>query len=154
MNESLENDLCQRLCEVLDPLKIDDPVPDTDDYRHVLSSLEIFITHAVREIHDDFAWESLDGILPVESTKKGPREVELWGGAYLVSDQSVLPIHVRLQVSAAAWEVGWMECYLGKRSRGRLVREEFYRVMSRMQSYSGEVSSIDWFYKIGFGEKV
>ncbi len=47
-----------------------------------------------------------------------------------------------------------MECYLGKRSRGRLVREEFYRVMSRMQSYSGEVSSIDWFYKIGFGEKV
>ena len=154
MNGSFEGDLCQRLCKVIGPLNMDDPVPDTDDFRYVLGSLESFISHAIREIHDDFAWEALDGILPVKSMKTGLGEVELWGGAYLVSDQTALPIHVRLQVSAAAWEFGWMECYLGKRSRGRLAREEFYRVMTRMQSYSGETSLIDWYYRIGFGEKV
>lgn len=154
LSETVENILCGRLIALLKPLDVGEAIPESEDCRHVLEALEYFVPHVISEIHAAFRGESLDGILPVEFRKTGAREVELWGGAYLITDQRVVPIHLRFQIDAASSEVSWMECYLGRRIRGTMDRDVFRRVMSWMQGYDGNSCSVDWYYKVGFGEKV
>ncbi|WDI39767.1 hypothetical protein [Bremerella sp. P1] len=157
MSNTVENELCARLSDLLKTMDVDEVVPESDDSRPILSALESFVSHVIREIHEDFQWESLDGILPVEFRKRGDREIELLGGAYLISDQTVVPIYLRLQIDSADREVCWMECYLGQRLHEKMARTShanLHKVLNQISSDEEKTSSIDWYYKVGFGEKV
>jgi hypothetical protein len=84
----------------------------------VLGGLEHLLPRILAEIHPYWGGESLDGFFLAEAKKLDHDKAELRGVCILISDQSITPFHVQMQLSASADEIDWMECRIGKRGGG------------------------------------
>jgi hypothetical protein len=99
---------------------------------------------------------SLDGIYPVLARKTGEGEMELFGQCILISDQTLTPLHLRLQVGPTEDEVSWLECRLGERGERGMVRTPYEsqdRAFKRLYALEGKADAIDWVYKVTFGRR-
>lgn len=122
----------------------------------MLTALEWFIPGVLREIHPEWAHESLDGVFPLVAEKTGVRTMSIFGLCILMSDQTNVPIFVELQVSPTGNEVNWLECKLGAIDRSEMIRTP-YRSPSAtsklLYSLDGQRDSIDWAYMVTFGKR-
>ncbi|MEM8947257.1 MAG: hypothetical protein AAGD11_18940 [Planctomycetota bacterium] len=143
-----------RVCEMLAPLlrshTLHEAIIPTEG-NYVFSSLEFFLTEVLREIHAEWRNESLDGIYPDRFRKIGEREVVLVGNVIFISDQTLAPFCVQLQVSSSYDEVSWIDLKFGERIGDRCNRVPY----SSSKSYGTlkRISKIDWFYHVGYGER-
>ena len=131
-------------------------VEKSDDLREALNAMEYFIPEVLREIHREWENESLDGVLPLIVRKTGEREVELVGQCILISDQTLVPIYVILQIHSAKNKVTWLECRLGEKGADRTVRRPYGSDSSGLKQLcflEDEIDSIDWAYQVAYGEK-
>jgi hypothetical protein len=88
--------------------------------------------------------------------KIGEREIEIFGLCILMSDQTMTPIHLRLQLSPTTNEVSWLELRLGERGRRGMVRMPYSSegaVYKRLHALNERGDRIEWVYKVTFGEK-
>ena len=121
--------------------------------------LEWFVYSAISEVYeDDKDWkrECLDGLYPELMTKRGKREIEIFGLCILMTDQTLVLVHLRLQIAPQKDEVNWFECRLGERGRSGLVRTPYRslsKAVKRIYSVGGNPDAIDWFYAVTFGER-
>src|SRR5579872_2080468 len=97
-------------------------IGDSEPYRDLMVGLDGFIPEVLQEIHAEWKEDSLDGIYHFVTRKTGQREVNIFGLCMLLSDQTLTPIHVRLQIDASEDIVRWMECCLGEKGDRGLVR--------------------------------
>lgn len=65
-------------------------------------SLELFIPEVLRQRYPEWETESLDGIFIARATKTSPATVELIGTCILISDQTITPFFVDLELSPKA----------------------------------------------------
>jgi hypothetical protein len=141
---------------VLDGLAVGEAIADSEAFRNLLTGLEFFLPAVLGEVHGQWKYESLDGILPAVARKTGPGEAEIIGLCILISDQTLTPIHVRLQVSPLVDEIMWLECRVGERGDGKggMLRTP-YTAMSGKQPavVAGRPNDIDWVYRVGFGQR-
>jgi hypothetical protein len=152
-----EQSISRSLRTVLADLPDGASIGDSEQFWEVLSGLEFFLPHQVlSEIYPEWGHESLDGIMPLLARKTGAGEAEILGLCILISDQTVTPLHVRLQVAAFTDEVSWLECRLGERGKHGMVRtayESSSAVAKRLYALDGKVNLIDWVYKVTFGHR-
>jgi hypothetical protein len=126
----------------------------TDDLACKLGGLETFLLEVLREVHPEWEGESLDGILPIIARKTGPREAEILGHCILITDQTVVPFHLRLQVDADQDEICWLELRLGKAENGKMVRTPYDGNWKNKHLQSvPEQSNRTWAYAVTFGQK-
>ena len=122
-----------------------------------MSGLEFFLPQQVlSEIYPEWNHESLDGILPLVARKTGDGEADIFGLCIIISDQSLTPLHVRLQVAASTDEVSWLESRLGEQGKHGMVRtpyESSSAVAKRLYALDGKADLIDWVYKVTFGHR-
>ena len=148
----------QRVCELLAPLlgahEVGDPIVPSSENGDIFSSFECFLPGVLHEIHTEWRYESLDGIYPASFRKTGDREIELIGLALFISDQTVTPLHVRLQLSPGFDCVSWIDLKLGERIDGKCRRDPCGSAeASRMMVHvTNGFDSIDWYYHVGYGE--
>jgi hypothetical protein len=141
------------------PIREDVPVGSSIDagiLQDVLGGLEYFIPEVLQELNAEWQHESLDGIIPVMATKSGDREAEIFGLCIIISDQTVTPVLLRLQVAAAEDEVSWLECWLGEQGEHGMIRtpyESLDRARKLLYALVGSEDTIDWVYKVTFGQK-
>ena len=131
-------------------------VPESDDLREALSALEWFLPGVPRDPHPKSPSEAYDGVYPFETRKTGDREAELFGLVILISDQSLVPVHLRLRVSAEADEVTWLECRIGERSRGKMLRPPYGSLNALWKRYyvgTLRPDAIDWAYAVTYGDR-
>jgi hypothetical protein len=131
-------------------------LPDSEHLDDVLGGLMYLIPDILREVHDEWDYESLDGIIPIVARKAGELEAEILGMCYLISDQRLAPIHIRLQVSPSSDEILWLECRLGERGEHGMVRvpyEFLDRASKRLHALAGREDRMDWVYKVTFGHR-
>jgi hypothetical protein len=124
--------------------------------RELLGCLEFFIPEVLRGIYPEWDRESLDGFDLTVARKTDEFEAEFFGLCILISDQSLTPIHVCLQIDAAANEVTWLECRLGELGDHGLVRTPYNRLhaaLRRVLALNGRADQIDWVYKVAFGRR-
>jgi hypothetical protein len=141
---------------ILADLPIGGDVLPSQEWSGVLLGLEYFLPAVLREIHAQWDYESLDGIYPLWARKTGEREIELFGQCILISDQALAPIHLCLQIALPSDEVSWLECSLGEKGAEGMVRtpyESSEKALKRLYALEGGIDEIDWFYKVGFGER-
>lgn len=121
----------------------------------VFSSLEFFLPEVLREVHDEWRHESLDGIIPRIFRKTGDREIEIVGLAIFISDQTLTPIHLNLQLSPPHDRVGWIDLKLGERVGDQCRREPYGgpQATGTMFDVAARLDSIDWYYHVGYGER-
>ena len=89
-------------------------VKDSADLRAVLSLLESFIPQLLRECHTEWEFESLDAVYPETVRKTNEVEVEIIGVCIFTTDQTLMPVHICLQLSKESDEITWLECKLGE----------------------------------------
>jgi hypothetical protein len=144
----------QRLRVILAEVPAGETIRDSPQFREALSGLEWFLPTVLAEIHPEWTCESLDGIYPHFAHKTGEAEADILGLCCLMSDQTVTPIHVRLQISSTADEVSWLELKLGEKGRGGMVRTPYSCSPSldkRLHALSRRAGTMEWVYKVTFG---
>jgi hypothetical protein len=134
---------------------VGETIEDSPALREWCSTLERYLPELLREIHPEWERESLDGIYPEIASKSGEFEIELAGLCILISDQSVAPLYLRLQIDSHASKVTWLDCKLGEAGPDGLVRTPYNRRrMLAKPSPPTDWARIAWFYHLGFGERV
>jgi hypothetical protein len=131
-------------------------IPDTEQFRWALSGLERFLPDVLAEVYAEWNSESLDGIYPVQARRIGGGEAEIFGQCILISDQTLTPLHLRLQLSPVVDEISWLECRIGERGKHGMVRMPYDRLnanFKRLYLLDGRADMIDWVYKVTFGRR-
>lgn len=145
-----------RIRQILAEIPAGETICDSPGFRQALSGLEWFLPTVLAEIHPEWTGESLDGIYPHVAYKTGEAEVAILGLCCLMSDQTLTPIHVRLQLSSTADEVSWLELKLGEKGQGGMVRTPYSCSLSldkRLHALSRRAGTMEWVYKVTFGER-
>jgi hypothetical protein len=131
-------------------------IGDSPEFRHALTGLEWFLPGVLAEIHPEWTGESLDGIFAHVSHKTGEGEAEIFGLCCLMSDQTLTPIHIHLQLSPTTDEVSWLELRLGEKGKTGMVRSPYPAsgsLHNRLYGLSRRVKTIEWAYKVTFGHR-
>ena len=150
-----EQHVCERLGLLLQEKVVGDLLGDEVTERDLMASFEYFIPQVLREIHEEWRWESLDGVLPKYFRKTGEREAELLGLVIFISDQTIAPVHFRLQISPTFDCVSWLQLRLGERLADGCRREQYeeFNARSLMFHRVDHFESIEWFYHVSYGER-
>lgn len=119
-------------------------------------ALEYYLPGVLRECHPEWRHESLDGVMTALANKLGDHEAEIYGLCILISDQTLAPLHLRIQVDAQDDTINWLECRLGEQTLEGMRRvaydspDSLYKKLHSM-TLAANVDLIDWAYKITFG---
>lgn len=123
-----------------------------------MNGLEYFLPEVLVQVHPAWRNEGLDGVLSVLAIKRGEGEIELAAFGILIRDQTVAPLHLRLQLSPDADEVAWVECRFGERGPEGMIRMP-YTLPNRLDKklyacvLDGEPDCLDWAFGATFGER-
>jgi hypothetical protein len=109
----------------------------------------------LRKSHPEWENESLDGIYPEVARKTGVDEIEIIGLCIIISDQTLTPVHLRLQLDSIDDAVSWLDCRLGESTAGGMLRVSYSRsiVYGSKLNVLARLDSIDWVYRVGYGER-
>jgi hypothetical protein len=122
-----------------------------------LDGLEFFLPAVLRKVYPELDRESLDGFSPLFARKTGEREAELFGFCILISDQTLTPIHLRLQLSSTSNEVSWLELRLGESGPDGMVRLPYHPTVGTIHTWLHALNeravTIAWVYEVTFGKK-
>jgi hypothetical protein len=151
-----EQRVCEHLSRIFADALVGDTIDDTGPFRNLLTALQFFIPEVLREIHNEWKGESLDGVYPRIARRTGYREIEIVGLCCLISDQTLTPLHIRVQTSPATDHVAWVDCRLGEHTGDGMRREPYgsSKVQGAMLHVLERLDSIDWFYHVGYGERI
>ena len=146
----------RRLRTILAGIPTGETIPDSVEFRDALSGLEWFLPTVLAEVHSEWTGESLDGIYPHLAQKTGEGEAEILGLCCLMSDQTLTPIHLRLQLSSTTDEMSWLELRLGEKGRAGMVRIPYSSspsIYKRLHTLSRKANTIEWVCEVTFGER-
>ena len=153
MTSVTEQQLAQELRAVLSCVSVGGSIDESESLRDALTSLEVYIPAVLREIHDEWRYESLDGFYSTVARKTRDYELELVGLCILISDQTLTPLHIRLEISPDEDEIVWLECKLGEAGRDGMVRIPYGSTRVGKLANADRIKTIEWVYRVGFGEQ-
>lgn len=118
------------------------------------SSLELFLPQLLTTRYAKWKWESLDGFFIAKAIRTGPTAIELIGTCILISDQTVTPFLVQLEVlrSANSLSVAVPRLQLGEPGGGQLgISGPPCNSSAAGRLFSGlldRISDVQWCYTI------
>ena len=133
---------------------VGDSIQQFAEFLEFLSGLEWLLPKVLEEIHPEWKWESLDGFQVFAAHRTWNQEAELTGYCILITDQTLTPFHLRLQIAPAVDEISWLELKLGERSPSGMVRLPYSAPPLRWTAALKDgIDTIDWVYKVTYGER-
>lgn len=153
---TLEQRLARSLRRLLAPLPNGSPINESPELYDIECGFEYYLPTVLFEVHPEWKWESFDGFLFKVARKIGPGEVEFLGWCILISDQTVTPIHIQLQVSENKDEIEWLVLKVGERQPGTntMTRLPYPSLTKKvMLLLEQRLDDVDWYYVVGFGER-
>jgi hypothetical protein len=153
MASKAERIFSQSLRTILAELSVGANIEHSDQFRNALAGLEFCLPELLgSEWHDEF-----DGFEFIVARKTGDRQAEMIGLCLLISDQTLTPIHLHIQIASKEDEVSWLDCKLGEKGKHGMVRTP-YRLLDaalkRMYEYCFLAGRdvIDWVHTVTFGK--
>lgn len=151
MASQAEENVGRTLRAILADLPVGADIPRLDEFQYCLGALEFFLPTVLAEIHSEWNDESLDGILPVVARKTGEGEAEIYGQCILITDQTLTPIHLHLQIDPLRDEVSWLELRLGSMGESGTIGRPYK--LRWTADVPGLPDKIQWAYQVTFGKK-
>jgi len=115
------------------------------------SSLELFLPRLLRRHNPEWLNESLDAIFVARATKTGPVAAQIVGTCILISDQTVTPFSVNLELSYITHSVATVRLLLGEAGGGKIGisgprcnTREANQVLERLTT---RLDSVVWAYR-------
>lgn len=121
----------------------------------VLSALGYFLPDVLAEIHHEWRREGIDGVLSLRVRRVSEIEAEIAGHCILISDQTIVPCHLCLQIDRQRDVVSWLELRLGQRGECGMIRSPYDPSASAKlyQLLDQKVDRIHWAYQVTYGER-
>ena len=151
ITDSREVRLARNLRTACLDVPVGSDVSGAEAFAECLRMLEMYLTLMLREVHQFWKYESLDGVYCEFAIKTGPLQVQLAGQCILITDQTLTPYHLELRAARDADEIEWLDCRLGEVCKGQLVRVP-YREW-KTPSVVNRLGKIEWKFHVGFGLK-
>lgn len=155
MASGVEEKLAKQLRAALARAEIGETLDSFEEFIKALTALDWLLPGILGEVHSHWKGRSFDGFLEHRSTKIGPASAEVFGMISLISDMTMVPIHVRLRVSQTVDEIEWLECRVGEvgGDSGGMIRHPISKAYRKRKSSSPRsVDAIDWAYAVTYGE--
>ena len=155
MASKTEEMISQSLRTILADLPNNAQIDHSGQFQQTLNGLEFFLPTVLGPEWND----ELDGFHPVLVRKIAEREVEIIGLCILINDQTLAPIHLRIQIASNRQEVSWLQCNVGVKGNDEMVRtpyESLNSTLKRMHEYcflERNADKIDWACKVTYGER-
>jgi hypothetical protein len=146
-----EQHLARDLRSVLRDVEIGDRIPESEVFRDALSALEYYIPEVLREVHPEWKHESLDAVFPECSTKSAEHEIDIVGTCIVISDQTMVPTHTRIRVSATTNAIVSMQCKLGELAGKAMERIPYGGNHGCRLHVASREETIQWAYDVAFG---
>ena len=150
-NPSLESQLASELREVLRATPLGGQftlAPSAE----ICSSLEFFLPKVLRIRYPEWEKESLDGIFIASASRIGRVALQLGGTCILISDQTVTPFLVELEMSEANLSIVAFRLFLGEAGGGPLGisgpecnSQDAKRLL---ETFPSRLGSIKWRYSV------
>ncbi|WP_027483492.1 hypothetical protein [Deinococcus pimensis] len=115
--------------------------------------LELYLPHLLARRYPQWASETLDGVFVAQARKVGPDTAELVGAGLLMSDQTLTPLSVRLELAESGDEVASYHVRLGEPGGGRMrVSGPLYgRSGGFVESVVARLDDVEWVYRVEGG---
>jgi hypothetical protein len=114
--------------------------------------LECFIEAIFAEAYPEWDdYECLDGVIPLAAQKVAEDEAAIFGIGTIMSDQTLAPFYLRLQLETSSDTVSWVDCRLGEKAAERLPYTSLNVVAESLRRIEPE--KIDWIYRVVSGQK-
>lgn len=136
------------LASLLSHVAIGDKIEESPELRRLLDALEYFVPEVLREIHSEWVYESLDGVFSAEARRTGERAASILGQCIFISDQTVTPIHVELQVSPSGDRIDWAICKIG------VDRSPYGSFPKKLASLKDQLDSVEWGWMVEYGRRL
>lgn len=152
---AIDSPLCALVRRCLDEVARNAAVEGTATLRDLCVAMEYYVPELLRDIHQQWRWGSLDGVVPCLARSPSELEFELFAVAILMSDQTYTPLHVRLKLTPDRAGIEWLECRIGcEGPRGMLRQSE--ASASKMiyeLAHTGRCDRLRWAYEVGIGTR-
>jgi hypothetical protein len=89
MISKYEKIISRGLRSIIDGFKDGAQIEESREFSNLLTELEFYLPGVLGEVHKEWKYEGLDGILPIIARKIGPGEIEIIGSCILISDQTM-----------------------------------------------------------------
>lgn len=163
--EIFANELEAKIAQIIRPIlrltAVGESIRNLGQFYQVLGHLEWYLPEVLNGAHP--RWErneSFDGLISFVSKKTGNDEIEIFGEAILISDQTTVPLHLRFQVSPVEDEITWLELRIGESTADGMHRipyndEHKSRIgkMINLAASEENVKNFNWAYHVAFGER-
>jgi len=106
------------------------------------------------EVHPEWKYESLDGILPFHFEQVNELKICLLAECILISDQSYVPLELNLQLAPDAHRINWLSCKLGMKSDGDNMQRSSKPILKLLHRFHSGSEKVDWAYHVQFGRKI
>jgi hypothetical protein len=147
INPRLESQLASELGEMIRHVPVGGQfgVPPSANF---CMSLELFIPQQLRSFYPEWDRESLDGIFVARAEKTGLLSAHLVGTCIIISDQTVTPFSIDLELSSAS--VSCFKIMLGEPGGGALgisgPKCNSREAKQLFETLINRLGSIDWSY--------
>ena len=155
MKATFDNLTTALAAEVASTLAQPDDVLKVEPSSDLCATLERFIPAALANDHPRWAGESLDGIYVSQAKRTGTNTLELLGTCILISDQTRVPVHAMLRLSAVG-EIAAYAFRLGEPGGGSLgisgpptTSGQASRLHDRLSNRFA-LGQVDWVYETSF----
>jgi hypothetical protein len=122
------------------------------EFRKLLDLLEWRLPSLIQEV--DRWFDSFDGVCCC-SARQGPdKEIEIVGLPILISSQTLVVMHLRVQIDPGKDAIRWLELKVGEEDQdGRTKKYEYHGKWPRMDLVKNSLNEIRWAYHVGLGER-
>jgi hypothetical protein len=152
---AIESSLFEMVHRCLDEVGPNAEVEGTTALKNLCVAVEYYVPKLLREIHQKWRREGLDGVLPCLARSPGKLEFELFAVAILMSDQTYTPLHVRLKLTPDFAGIEWLECRIGCEGPDGMERQSEASVSKMIYelAHTGRCDRLRWAYEVGIGTR-
>lgn len=127
---------------------------ETADYRRLISALNFFIPEVLVEIYPEWKYRALDDLVPRKARRTGEWKAMLFGLCYLMTNQRLVPVYLRVQIQESMDRVNWFECRVGEQGPHGMLTRTNRTLEKQLMRLQGQEDQIDWAYWVTYGEKL
>lgn len=128
--------------------------PETTDFRRLIAAFNYFIPEVLVEIHPEWKYRALDDLTPRAARRTGNREAMFFGLCYLMTNQRLVPVYLRIQIDERVDQVNWFECRVGEQGPHGMLTRSNRTLEKQLMRLEGQEDEIDWAYWVTYGERL
>lgn len=150
MDSKAEIFTCKLIRDATKHLDIGNAISESNNLQNILSGLERLIPSFLSQEYEFWKHESLDGIFPLKVLKTDINELYLIGMCVLISDQTMIPVCLKIKTEINSDTINTFICKVGENVNNNLFKFTYSSNEWEKKLYTLNENTVKWYYEIEF----